>query len=134
MLFIMFLFLVHYGLFFEFNSKATIFEACSNFEFYLSILNVSALNVIVDYTEKAYNSFFKKSILNTFEKNMENKEIILNASKIVQQLHINNSNNNNISNFFDIKNDNLKSPTKVNKKNNDSSLECLNLRQYQSIG
>ena len=134
LLYIAFLFLVHYGLFFDFNSKATIFGTCSNFEFYFTILSISALNVIVDYPEKVYNTFFKKSILNSVDKNMENKEIILNDSKIAQQLHINNSNNNNISNVFSIRNDNGKPPIKTNKKPNDSSLEFLNLRQYQSIG
>ena len=133
LLYVLFLFLVHYGLFFDFNSKATIYDTISNFDFYLTILSVSALNVIVDYSEKVYNSLFKKTMLNVFEKNMENNEIFLNASKI-GQLQINNSNNNNGSSVFDIKNDNGISSVKVYRKQNDSSLECLNFKKYQSIG
>ena len=46
--FTLFLLLVHYGLIFDFNSKASIFLSFSVLKFYLVLFIVSALNAIID--------------------------------------------------------------------------------------
>ena len=60
--FIAFLFLVHYGLIFEFNSKASIFASLSNIKFYLILFGISAFNAVLDYSQKVYKIFFEKSL------------------------------------------------------------------------
>ena len=60
--FIAFLFLVHYGLIFEFNSKASIFDSLCNIKFYLILFGISAFNAVLDYSQKVYNIFFEKSL------------------------------------------------------------------------
>jgi len=60
--FIAFLFLVHYGLVFEFNSKASIFGSLCNIKFYLILFGISTFNAVLDYSQKVYKIFFKKSL------------------------------------------------------------------------
>jgi hypothetical protein len=62
-----FLFLVHYGLVFNFNSKASIFPSLSVIKFYLILLVVSALIGVIDYSLKVYNIFFVKSLKGQLE-------------------------------------------------------------------
>ena len=60
--FIAFLFLVHYGLIFEFNSKASIFGSLCNIKFYLILFGISTFNAVLDYSHKVYKIFFEKSL------------------------------------------------------------------------
>ena len=60
--FIAFLFLVHYGLIFEFNSKASIFGSLCNIKFYLILFGISTFNAVLDYSQKVYKIFFEKSL------------------------------------------------------------------------
>ena len=60
--FIAFLFLVHYGLIFEFNSKASIFGSLCNIKFYLILFGISTFNAVLDYSQKVYKIFFKESL------------------------------------------------------------------------
>ena len=60
--FIAFLFLVHYGLVFEFNSKASIIGSLCNIKFYLILFCISAFNAVLDYSQKVYKIFFEKSL------------------------------------------------------------------------
>ena len=60
--FALFLILVHYGLVFNFNSKASIFFSLSVLKFYLVLLSVSSLNLVIDYSIKIYRIFFVKNL------------------------------------------------------------------------
>ena len=83
-----FLFLVHYGLIFEFNSKASIFYSFTVPKFYMVICIVSIINLVVEYSIKIYNVFFvrnlsgqlalKRALLTTDES--VKKEIMKNTS------------------------------------------------------
>ena len=66
-LFILFLFLVHYGLVFEFNSKASIFGSLSIIKFYLILLIVSTLNGVIDYSLKVQSIFFQRTLSGKLE-------------------------------------------------------------------
>ena len=79
-LYIFFLILVHYGLIFEFNSKATVFPSISSVLFWINILSVCVLAVIVDYSVKIYTTFFDKSIINDVKNNWEEIKHISSAS------------------------------------------------------
>ena len=86
--FALFLLLVHYGLVFEFNSKASIFFSFSVPKFYLVLFIVCMLNAIIDYSLKIYDIFFvkylsgqlalKRALLTTDE--AVKKEIMKNTS------------------------------------------------------
>ena len=65
--FIVFLLLVHYGLIFEFNSKASIFGSLYNIKFYLILLVTCTLNGVIDYSLKVYSIFFQKSLKGQLE-------------------------------------------------------------------
>ena len=65
--FILFLLLVHYGLIFNFNSKASIFPSLSVCKFYLILLVVTSLMGVLDYSLKVYNLFFVKSLRGELE-------------------------------------------------------------------
>ena len=60
--FALFLLLVHYGLIFNFNSKASIFLSFSVLKFYLVLLIVASLNAVLDYSLKIYKIFFVKNL------------------------------------------------------------------------
>ena len=60
--FITFLFLVHFGLIFEFNSKASIAGSISNISFYLILLGICTLNGVLDYSIKVYKIFFERRL------------------------------------------------------------------------
>ena len=62
LLLIIFLLLVHYGLLFEFKSKATIFPALENFSFYLYLLFLIGFNIIIDYCLKLKRFYLDNSL------------------------------------------------------------------------
>ena len=66
-LFILFLLLVHYGLVFNFNSKASIFPSLSVLKFYLILFGVSFLIGVIEYSIKVYSTFFLKSLKGELE-------------------------------------------------------------------
>ena len=86
--FALFLLLVHFGLVFDFNSKASIFFSFSVLKFYLVLFLVCTLNSIIDYSLKIYDIFFvkylsgqlalKRALLTTDE--AVKKEIMKNTS------------------------------------------------------
>ena len=65
--FIVFLLLVHYGLVFNFNSKASIFPSLSVIKFYMILLVVCSLIGVIDYSLKVYKIFFVKSLAGKLE-------------------------------------------------------------------
>ena len=65
--FFLFLLLVHYGLIFNFNSKASIFPSLSVAKFYLILLVVTSLMGVLDYSLKVYNVIFVKSLKGELE-------------------------------------------------------------------
>ena len=62
LLFIIFLILNHFGFLFEFNSKASIFPSLSSPLMYFTIILLSSLGFIVDYTYKLVNLLINKSL------------------------------------------------------------------------
>ena len=128
-LYILFLLLVHYGLLFEFNSKATVFPTVFNLRFLMDILIVCALTIIVDYSTKIYTILFDKSIIIAVKKNWEEIKNIPSISNGGEET-------NQIPNIFIHKNRNLllnqagKHLTHTeNKKNiNESSFIQLNVQ------
>ena len=69
--FSIFLILNHYGLLFEFNSKATIFPSLSSPIIYLTGFLVSCFSIVIDYSFKLFELFFSNSL---------SSKIILNES------------------------------------------------------
>jgi phospholipid-transporting ATPase len=57
-----FLLLVHYGLLFDFNSKATIFSSLGNISFYLYLFFILGFNAIFDYCLKVRVFYFDNSL------------------------------------------------------------------------
>jgi hypothetical protein len=70
LLFIFFV-LNHYGFVFEFNSKASIFPSFNSPIFYLSVILISGLCFVIDYSIKLFDLFFSNSL---------SSKIILNGS------------------------------------------------------
>jgi len=62
LLFGIFLILNHYGILFEFNSKASIFPSLSSPMFLLTILLISCFGFILDYTLRLFTIFISNSI------------------------------------------------------------------------
>ena len=65
-----FLLLVHYGLFFDFKSKATIFSSLGNISFYLYLFFILGFNGIFDYCLKARFFYFDNSLSCELERNI----------------------------------------------------------------
>ena len=63
-----FLILVHYGLLFDFKSKATIIPALQNLSFYLYLFFLIGLNLIIDYTIKIRSFYLDKSLSSELER------------------------------------------------------------------
>ena len=61
---VVFLILVHYGLAFEFKSKATVVPSLQNLSFYIYLFFLLGFNFILDYTLKIRNIFFDKYLSN----------------------------------------------------------------------
>jgi magnesium-transporting ATPase (P-type) len=72
LLYIIFLILNHYGILFEFNSKASIFSSLSSPVFLLSVFFISCLIIIIDYSLKLFNFLFSHSLSSKiiFEKSL----------------------------------------------------------------
>ena len=62
LLFLTFLVFNHYGIFFEFNSKASIVSSLQSPLLYLSIIFISCFTIIIDYGIKLFNIYFSKSL------------------------------------------------------------------------
>ena len=71
-LFFIFLILNHYGILFEFNSKASIFPSLSSPIFCLSVFFISCLIIFIDYSLKLFNFLFSNSLSSRiiFEKSL----------------------------------------------------------------
>ena len=59
---VVFLILVHYGLFFDFKSKATIIPSLRSATFYFYLFFLLGFNLVFDYTLKARTFFFDKNL------------------------------------------------------------------------
>ena len=57
-----FLIMVHYGLIFQYNSKATIIPSIRNLSFYIYLLFLLGFNLVMDYTLKIRNFYFDKHL------------------------------------------------------------------------
>ena len=62
LLLIAFLLMVHYGLIFEFKSKASIFPSLENCSFYLYLLFLIGFNFTIDYFIKLKGFYYNNSI------------------------------------------------------------------------
>ena len=100
MLLIVFLLLVHYGLLFDFKSKASIFPSLENFSFYLYLLFLLGFNIIIDYTLKVKTFYLDNSLssqldrkrVNDILKNLRNKLFPLKKLKMDKNIIRNYSN------------------------------------------
>ncbi len=63
-----FLILVHYGLIFEFNSKASIIPSFSYFRTYLSVVFGCTISFVLDYSFKACSVFFQTNLTSSLGK------------------------------------------------------------------
>ena len=82
LLLFLFLLLVHYGLFFDFKSKATIFPSLGNISFYLYLFFLIGLNLIFDYCLKIKDFYFKNSLSCKLEKKVIKEKKRKNITKI----------------------------------------------------
>ena len=62
-LFFSFLVLNHYGILFEFNSKASIASSLSSPILYCSVFFIACLSIVIDYSQKLLNLFFNESLI-----------------------------------------------------------------------
>ena len=62
LLLFVFLLLVHYGLLFDFKSKASIFPSLGNISFYLYLFFLLGFNIVFDYCHKARIFYFDNSL------------------------------------------------------------------------
>ena len=138
--FALFLLLVHYGLVFNFNSKASIFFSFSVLKFYLVLFIVSTLNAIFDYSIKLYKIFFiknlsgqlslRKALLTTDEavkkEIMKNNSILRSEFKKEELKHFY-KNNSSINGYNGDNNNDLSK----NKSNDSSLIESSQIKMYQ---
>ena len=120
LLFFTFLVFNHYGIFFEFNSKASIVSSLDSPLIYLSVIFISCLTFVIDYDIRLFNIYFTKSLssrilLRKITRKKRKSLFLVNynniSSKSVSNTNKMNSNSNNNS----IKN--------INKLNNSQSRE-----------
>ena len=131
-LFGIFLVLNHYGIFFIFNSKATVETSFSSIQFYIVIILISFLNFVVDYTTKLLAIYFNDSLSSKLilynhdrkKKNSLNKNNII--SKCYKNQIIKKSNNNEFDNSKNFLMHN-KSLNKINIINNNNRYLNFNI-------
>jgi magnesium-transporting ATPase (P-type) len=61
-LLLVFLLLNHYGLFFNYNSKASLFVPITSSQFILGIVFIGCLNFVFEYSLKLFRTYFDKSL------------------------------------------------------------------------
>ena len=134
-LFFIFLILNHYGILFEFNSKASIASSLGSPAFYLSLFLLLGLSIVIDYSFKLFNIFFNNSlssriILNRYLKRkskIRNSELLINniSSKSYSNCNPNSSSNSNNKNNDSNKNNNNKNKIKISDENQEVSNNYL---------
>ena len=79
-----FLILNHYGFLFEFNSKASIFPSLTSPLLYFTIILISSLSFIFDYTFKLVNLLINKSLSSWIfiNKARKSKKLSFNINKV----------------------------------------------------
>ena len=84
LLFMIFLILNHYGFLFEFNSKASIFPSLTSPLLYFTIILISSLSFIFDYTFKLVNLLINKSLSSWIfiNKARKSKKLSFNINKV----------------------------------------------------
>ena len=100
LLFSIFLLLNHYGILFEFNSKASIVPSLTSPILYLSLFLLLGLSIVIDYSFKLFNIFFSNSlsskiILHKVIKKMKNRISALMMNNIGSKSFSNNNPNSN---------------------------------------
>ena len=81
-----FLILVHYGLLFDFKSKATIIPSLKNLSFYLYLFFLIGFNLTIDYTIKIRSFYWDKSLSSELERIRVEKRrtLLLNKTKTIK--------------------------------------------------
>ena len=64
----LFFLLVHYGLIFEFNSKATIFNSLTCLKLYVYLFLICIFNSIIEYSSRIFHIFFKNNLIADLER------------------------------------------------------------------
>ena len=128
LLFFSFLFLNHYGIFFEFNSKASIISSLQSSILYFTIVFILILSIVIDYSLKLFDLFFSYSLTsriifkNSLRKNGKKRKSISGINNLNSKSYSNNNNGNLNSN----KNNNMKSKI-IEKIKDRSSLNYFEL-------
>ena len=128
-LFIAFMFINHYGILFNFNSKGSIFISLSSPLTFLAIIFICSFHFILDYTGMVLNLFLYHSLSNKLilkkifqkKKKLPNKEK-QNSSKSV--IRFNQKKKNSIN--FDECSNNYLVQKSFNKNNNNNYIDFLN--------
>ena len=110
LLFLSFLVFNHYGIFFEFNSKASIVSSLDSPLLYLSIIFISCLTIIIDYDIKLFNIYFSQSL----SSRILLRKIIQKIKKPSFIVNYNNCSSKSISNKINSNNNSLKNINKIN--------------------
>ena len=114
-LFFSFLVLNHYGILFEFNSKASIASSLSSPILYCSVFFIACLSIVIDYSQKLLNLFFNESLIMrmNLRKAIKKKEKRRSSIIAINKLNSKSSNNNQNSIFANKKKS--QDLTKINK-------------------
>ena len=88
---VVFLIMVHYGLFFDFNSKATIVPSLRSGSFYLYLFFLLGFNLVLDYTLKIKKILFDKNLSTKLykQKSLNLKKANYNKNNMNKQTEIN---------------------------------------------
>jgi hypothetical protein len=91
LLLIVFLLLVHYGLLFDFKSKATIFPSLENLSFYLYLLFLLGFNLVIDYCIKLKSFYFDNSLSSKLDRKRFRDRLKMLGKKLLPLKKINKS-------------------------------------------
>ena len=126
-----FLLLVHYGLFFDFKSKATIIPSLQNFSFYLYLFFLIGFNIIFDYVNKIRSFYFDKSL----SSELERKRVEKRRTFLLNKTTNNNENKNDVirSNSGSIERSTLFLLNKMNFNTNYDKISFFNKKNLSKI-
>jgi hypothetical protein len=83
--------LVHYGLLFDFKSKATIFPSLENLSFYLYLLFLLGFNLVIDYCIKLKSFYFDNSLSSKLDRKRFRDRLKMLGKKLLPLKKINKS-------------------------------------------
>ena len=130
MFLVVFLIFVHYGLVFDFKSKASIIPSIKNFSFYIYLFFLLGFNLVLDYTLKIRTFFFDKGL----STKLSRQRTFKGQRKALYKMMINKNcdlNNNEISGLNLISS--KYSSKKIDENENISKLNRYNLSKLSEV-